>query len=136
LLQKVFGGCSQARLLAPVDTFCGRPIVDPSAKADFNEDQRVVMFHNEVDLTEPAAVVPGNERKTGALQVFRRMTFGRRAVVLPSKEARTAPFTSDRRSSGASHYESAPMLVAVAGARPDRDLGRWSHRHSVRNFRR
>lgn len=65
-------GVDQSFLLMPVHACCGTPEVGIAALSDLNENQRVLILHDQVDLTQTAAKILRDQPQALLLQKFRR----------------------------------------------------------------
>lgn len=53
----MFGARQDARLFSRIDTFSAASVVGPTTQANFNEDDREILAHDEIDLTVTATIV-------------------------------------------------------------------------------
>lgn len=93
LLQVVGGGRAQALLFATVHAFDGAAVVGAGTKPHFNEDQLVLLLHDEIDFAVRAAVVRSDEVEAGLLQVLSGAPLGGGATVPMWPKARSVSFT-------------------------------------------
>lgn len=62
-------------LLVPIDGFGRRAFVGAPPRPDFDDDKTVVVAADDVELAEPAAIAPRNDREPLTLQKFSSLVF-------------------------------------------------------------